>query len=352
MERLQPLTSLRFFFALAVFGHHCFFITEGDYGPGPWLYANFLAEGYLGVTFFFILSGFILTHAYADRLGAGRISRGRFYLGRWGRIYPLHLLALLVVLPLSLGQLTAEGGWLRAAAHLTLTQTYWLDPDIYRGFNMPAWSISVELVFYALFPFLLTALDAAFRRFGNGAFAVAAVVMLVPVVMAFTPESLHHALFYVHPVPRLAEFLLGMLLYRLFVLWRGRGCRGRTLWEAGAVGCLLLWVVGYPLVPDVYRYSVYYWPPMLVVIGVFALRGGKLSHWLSHPRWVYLGEISFAFYLLHRPIMGYYEAFKTKVWAFDNYYVDVLALLCATLVASHLCYRYFERPVYRWIRSL
>ncbi|MEO0734253.1 MAG: acyltransferase [Bacteroidota bacterium] len=347
MERLRPLTSLRFFFALAVFGLHCDFLgRSGDHLTEEFFH-YWLIEGHLGVTFFFILSGFILSHAYG---GARLKSKAAFYWGRIGRIYPLHLLVFLGALPLYRNQLWATGGGLKAILHTTLTQSYWLDRSLYKGFNTPAWSLCDELFFYLLFPFLLVFVNWAFRRFDTRAFCLAAVLLVVPLGMALTPPSLDHALWYIHPVPRLGDFFLGMLLYRAFLFWRGRRCKGSTLWEAVAVCVLLLWIYHAPLVPQVHRFSVYYWPPMVVIIGLFALGGGRLSRWLSHPWWVHLGEISFAFYLLHRPIMGYYEVFQAKVWSFDNPYLDVLVLLCATLVASHLVYRYFERPVYRWFR--
>lgn len=84
---ISPLTSLRFLFALMVFGAHIYTID---------LYFDhlFYKEGFVGVNFFFILSGFIIAYTYRDRLLEQKSTLREFWVARIARIYPLHLLTL------------------------------------------------------------------------------------------------------------------------------------------------------------------------------------------------------------------------------------------------------------------
>lgn len=97
-REIKPLTSLRFFAALAVLLFHSGSSALISTGLVPAPVANFLRNGDLGVSFFFILSGFILTFVYYGKLGSGRrlMSYAR---ARFARIYPVYALALVLMLP-------------------------------------------------------------------------------------------------------------------------------------------------------------------------------------------------------------------------------------------------------------
>ena len=155
------LTGLRFFLALWVILHH---LT----GPGQKLEATALLlphglftlirGGYQAVTTFFVLSGFVLTRSYAATLWNQRNTL-RYALGRVARVYPVYLLSLAVVAPFILADQTPDkAGYV--AAHLLLVQA-WLGA-IPVNWNTPAWSLSCEMFFYAVFP-----LAALFIRRAN-----------------------------------------------------------------------------------------------------------------------------------------------------------------------------------------
>lgn len=113
---IDTLTSLRFIFALMVFGAHCYVIDD-------FFDAHFFKEGFVGVSFFFVLSGFILSYNYREKLLERRISRRTFWVARIARIYPLHWLTLFVA-AISGNYVVASGGidWLKHfLASLTLT---------------------------------------------------------------------------------------------------------------------------------------------------------------------------------------------------------------------------------------
>ena len=154
-KSLGPLTTLRFLAALAVFGHHLAFLADDPRTAR--VYNRFLFEGRVGVNFFFILSGFILTYNYAPTIAHWRWREIReFYVARFARVYPVHLLTFLIAAVLLTGVSMAPARSAAAAiCQLTLTQSFCPDPAVYFSFNAPAWSLSAEAFFYAAFPTLL-----------------------------------------------------------------------------------------------------------------------------------------------------------------------------------------------------
>jgi peptidoglycan/LPS O-acetylase OafA/YrhL len=103
MPSLRPLTSFRFFAALAVFFHHMigFFFERPRLKE---LYQAYYYEGYAGVSFFFVLSGFILTYNYRRVFTSPKVREvWAFYVARLARIYPLHVLSFLVLVAVGLG---------------------------------------------------------------------------------------------------------------------------------------------------------------------------------------------------------------------------------------------------------
>ena len=82
---INTLTSLRFIFALMVFGAHCYTIDK-------FFDTHFFKEGFVGVSFFFVLSGFIIAYNYQKRFSENKITKRAFWVARIARIYPLHWL--------------------------------------------------------------------------------------------------------------------------------------------------------------------------------------------------------------------------------------------------------------------
>lgn len=148
-NRLEALTGLRFY---AAFGVILFHLSIFDFfaldGPAVRLgQTAFLNAGWLGVSFFFVLSGFVLTWSARPRDKAGR-----FFARRLAKIYPNHLFMFITVALISggLGQTPLWQGF----ANLFLLQSWIPQNTAFFGVNGPSWSISAELFFYAMFPLL------------------------------------------------------------------------------------------------------------------------------------------------------------------------------------------------------
>lgn len=351
---IRPLTSLRFVFALMVFMSHLNFVPD-EYTGFNNIFRDFLSEGYLGVSFFFVLSGFILAFNYKEKLGSGLISRRSFWVARVARIVPMHLFSLLLAIPVSLAAPGADKlYWLfKLAANALLIQSYFPVEEIHLSFNYVSWSISDEMFFYALFPFLIAALLKynRLRRLGW------LWVLMIPAAIAITPEHLHRTWFYIHPFSRLADFWLGILLFEFYRGEHLKRCFSTparaTLAEVAAILLFVLFFVFHDKIPGGYRYSSYYWLPMLAVIFVFAQSAGAFSAILSRPLPVLLGEISFSFYLLHQLSIRWLYFINERMALQIPVFLIILFMFLVALAGSYLCYRLVEMPcrsrVKKWL---
>ncbi len=347
---IKPLTSLRFFFAFMVFLHH--YVIAGK---------PIFAEGYIGVSFFFILSGFILSYSYKERLSSGKVSKGGFWIARFARIYPLHLLTLLVAIVLLHPQIQAIG------ANLFLVQSFIPERTIYFSCNSVSWSISDEMFFYLLFPVILFLFSKAAPRIKIGCFA--GILILYFALVLTTPDTYHHALFYVNPLFRLLDFVIGILLFetweKIHPLSPKNGYSPSpffsrvavaTVIEMLAIGLLAFCISQADTIPDVYRYGSYYWIPMALIIYIFAQPGegrprGYISRLLSWKPLVICGEISFGFYMIHQLAIQISNAAFAKMGLVPGELSRFILIFGLILTASVLSFHFFETPVNRWIKK-
>jgi peptidoglycan/LPS O-acetylase OafA/YrhL len=151
------LTSTRFFAAFYVLVFH-FASRPARQAGAPATVTRFLSNGHMGVPFFLILSGFILSYSYLGQLRFGG-ERRRFWEARFCRVYPVYLLSLLIDWPFR-GQMTASA----TIAVLTATQAWNPANGLAQMWNFPAWTLSVEAFFYLCFPLLLPACAKLQRR--------------------------------------------------------------------------------------------------------------------------------------------------------------------------------------------
>ncbi|MDO9433805.1 acyltransferase [Hydrogenophaga sp.] len=378
---LHALTSLRFFAAFAVVVLH----YRELLGPLPEGVRQVIVGGQFGVTFFFVLSGFILTYRYREWFADG-VSDARFWWFqrfRLARIYPVYLLGLLLDTPwhllerASVGQLgevaqTYWASWLLNAVALQA----WVPAVPFAMFwNTPAWSVAAEFFFYATFPWLCAALCRSARSW---AWTVAAMLFAV-VLGAVLYAVVIHAMNYVwhvdtttqylvityNPLLRYSEFLAGCLAGHGFLLARNAGAGAVLhLRTAGRrhllLGVCLLVVVVRVMVPgysgpsaalwllDVStKYAVF----ILPFVGlIFAVASGPtcLSPVLEHRWLVLLGEASYSLYIVHWFVVTVLSMKLLGAWGTP--FVHAMALL-ATVVFSMACYRLVEAPWRRRLRG-
>jgi peptidoglycan/LPS O-acetylase OafA/YrhL len=357
--RLEALTSLRFFAALAVFFHH--------YGvPGwisPWLEVM-ASAGYCGVTIFFVLSGFVLAHNYYGGPGAGLPAGGlrAYAVARIARVYPLYLFVLLWTAAPAL----VDGGPVPRLWQHALALQAW-DPrlDVAFAYNSPGWSLSVEFFLYACFPLLLTGLERVDRSTTALLVAAGAIVAALGALTLWfslgpaaglpweDPGSAHRWL-YRSPATRLGDFALGMLAARLYARLRAgpRSARaGVALAAAGSVAIAALMLSPSHLYTAASFDLSYALPAVALILGL-ALGGESAPlRWLARPALLRLGEASYALYLIQTTVLGWVASLQALAVTPPRYAVVTaltLVALCAVSVALHLA---VERPAQRALRS-
>ncbi len=354
-ERLDALTGLRFVAAAAVFVYHLpGWLQVPGFNPGP--------LGQAAVGYFFVLSGFILAHVY--RRGDRPLSPGRFFRARFARIWPLHiacLVAMLAILPASIPDTAPEA--LQLLAHAALLQGWSWDSSWSLAWNGPAWSLSVEVFFYALFPLLVA-------RRTRTLLVVYGLCWLVNAAIYATAEHLavthpQRTQIWAHlaasfPLPRLQEFVLGICANDLWQ--RHAAHRATSTWTATAGELVSVAAV----IACYFTFASGQWGPAWIgatsapitvgalaqgpglslayaaTIAIAATGTGLLSRCLATTGMVYLGEISYAVYLVHTPVMTLVSA-AMQHHAF-LWHVPLLLGVTCTLAAAAWLHALVELP--------
>jgi peptidoglycan/LPS O-acetylase OafA/YrhL len=385
-DHLPELTSLRFIAAFAVLVLH----YRDLFGPLPDAVLRAIVGGQYGVTFFFVLSGFILTYRYHDWFDGG-VRDGRFWRFqrlRFARIYPIYLLGLLLDTPWHLieraqaGQLAEVGQtwWASWLLNLVGLQAWVPAVPFAMFWNTPAWSVAAEFFFYATFPFVCAGLLRLRLRLRGLALLMAATVALgiaayvaviwwMNFVLHAEPQTQYIVLVY-NPLLRYSEFLGGCLTGLAFLQLRA-GSSPRAAWLTGtdararrvrdAVVLLALVAVGVRIgLPDYTGPEMWRWLlDVAMKYGIFivpfsalilAVASGRtfLSLLLQQPWMVLLGEASYALYIIHWSV----TTFLRLGWLGEAGTPAVHGLfLLGTVAASVLCYRFIEVPWRRRLRG-
>ncbi|WP_328525303.1 acyltransferase family protein [Kribbella sp. NBC_00359] len=352
LPRVESLTGLRWWAAFFVFCHHM-----TNLAPLPIF--RFLKYGTSGVTFFFVLSGFVLTWSAQP----GTKIR-TFYRRRFARIVPLYLLTLLAAFFVFYRvDPPEEMSWIKPISITVLVLSAFLlhgwsnNPDILYGGNPAGWTLSVEAFFYAYFPFVWRA-TRTLKTAGGLILCVAVIGLggayrlalfhykdIVPVL----PQPILHSV----------AFLFGIgLAIALRSGWKPR----IPVWFAFGVtigGLLLLWYSGsHPAkVPFAITMGLCQKEILTLLYGFLILavasrdtRGGR-SLLRSKPL-VALGQWSYAFYLIHATILyaikEYHGVAGPIGWSNLTWYAGVLII---SIFASWLLYKFVEHPMERKLRG-
>jgi peptidoglycan/LPS O-acetylase OafA/YrhL len=302
--RLDALTGLRCFAALNIVFFH--FSNPDWFGP----FAPVVNAGYLSVSFFIMLSGFVLAYNYAGRAREGKLDKVKFWKARFTRLYPVYILSLV------LGYQTFFG---ERAAHTT--HMFWLGtvltPLLLQGWvaeiatfwNTPAWTMSAEAAYYVLFPWVASVRPP--QRLSGHLWRLAGLwaLGLIPgaLYVIFNPDHLVHvdrfssapwlqALKFT-PLPHLPSFVFGVLLASLDELLERTGWLRLCLGLFGFAAIYLILSRG-TFVP----YALIHDGLLMPLFGclILGLAGTNLlSRFFSFPVFVFVGESSYCLYLMH-----------------------------------------------------
>jgi peptidoglycan/LPS O-acetylase OafA/YrhL len=287
------------------------------------------------------LSGFILAYTYADRVNSARGLR-TFAVARLARIYPVYVLALLLMLPL-----VPDGLEFAPALKTLLLVQAWGTPSSSLGnyWLFTAWSLSIEAAFYLMFPVLMRALAGLGRRQVEVSLVIMAVVMVGlaapqhrPGVAPLEPYAWLEYL----PLPlfRIPEFIFGILLCKLFLL-STTARFSSVIWPIGitvGIGTLLS-LVSSPVLLSLGTVAIG------ILIFLLASRDNAFTRALSSRALVTLGGASYAIYILNAPIRAWIGI------AIPAHALAGAISIVTTIAVSVLVFYYYEQPLRMLIRG-
>ncbi len=349
-ELVRPLTSLRFLAAFWVLLHHAL-----PRGQGGSFADTIAASGWLGVSLFFVLSGFLLTVRYAPE-GVLRGDRRRFWLERVARLAPTYALSLLFAAVLfardaRVGALS--GGRVTATVISALTGQQAWRPETACQWNCPAWSLSVEMWFYLAFPFVIAAIGTWLMRGGRPVRGLALLAgSLVASAVIF--PGLERAgggwpipIYSLSPLARWPEFIAGIGLAGMVGGWSPRTRTPGIALLAGGVAWIVACVAGTTSIESAgWHLLPVALPGFVLMIGGSWLLRGRAADWLGTAPLVLLGEASYALYLFHAPLHGYLLALTNRLAGrgYDSSWALFLTYAALAVCLSVTIHRRFELP--------
>lgn len=337
---------------------------------------SLLRHGYLFVDFFFVLSGFVITHAYGDKLATGA-DAVRYVIRRFGRLWPLHVTLLAAYIGLECFKLVLNHGLglqagqpafmvggrndpMTLPSQVLLLQGLGLHDGL--TWNMPSWSISAEFWTYIVF----AAVSLAVPSLRTIALVALGVIGLA-IVARYSPDAMFAT--YDYGFPRaVAGFAAGHVAYEF---WRGGYRLPAHLipWlEVAAVIGVGAFVIAAGVTPLSLAAPLVFG----LVVYLFSLEGGPVSRLLSMKPFTLLGLWSYAIYMTHDFVMhvmglsvsvvarrlGFepwrvveHHGITSRVLSFDQatWALDILLIiyLAVVLALSALSYRVIEDPARR-----
>ena len=339
-SNLPSLTGWRFIAAIAVVANHLADVLR----PGWPSYVEDYVQsaGRVGVTFFFMLSGFVLTWSSSARDGTAS-----FYQRRVARIVPAYLVTWFIGLWLLVLE-DAPPGVVEAVLGALLLQAWHPDPDIHFGGNSVAWSLSIEMLFYLVFPLVLAILlrlDTRRRLLAIG--GLVGLSLGWAFVNAVAGNSATAWPVAILPVVRLPSFLCGILL-ALHLRAGGRA----PLSTFHAAVLVTLTTVLLPLAPRAAQSEAIVLVPFMLLLLALASDDVRGRHGvMAGPVAVRLGQWSFALYLVHQLV------FRVADLVVDLDDLDAVGsllavpvLTVAAVASAATLYRLVELPCERVIR--
>lgn len=338
--KISQITFTRFLAAMAIVISHFnkdLFLYKINYISDIFLHAN------VGVSYFFILSGFIMIVAYHRK---DKIEYFDYYRNRFARIYPLYVLGLLLYVITRYSNFSFYKGFL----YLFGLQS-WI-PGEAMILNFPGWSISVEFLFYLLFPWLYNYL---YSKGNKSIWIITVIIWIITQVFCNLysassyyqgPHTESHELLYYFPLMHINEFLAGNLAGLYFV--KNSGQKNYDVPVVIIFGLLLLSLIFLPLFYHNGLMGILFIPLIILI----SRNNGVLTRIFSLKPLQYLGEASYAVYITHIPVLYILrELLKQGNYNFSidivfGIYIVVLVITCI------LFYQFIEKPLRDYLKSL
>lgn len=358
-KSLDSLTGMRFIAALMTFLFHTTLLINplnfswpaitpfADLEVAAWAAQAFSFSGFVGLSFFFLLSGFVITWSTRPDSSMRTYLRRRLV-----KVFPNHLVMWALVMLIFAGGVVAWTTWLPNAL---LIHAWFPDFSISQSMNVPAWSLSAEMLFYLSFPLLIKPISKLGTRglwIGAASMVVGlalyqlAINFLVAGPAAGDPSAMspmQYWLAYLFPPARMFEFGLGMFLARLVLADK---------WRMGPGLATVIMVVAFAatyFVPIQAALNFTTLAPIGIVVASFAradIRGTRT--FLRNRPMVFLGKISFGFYLVQVLTVFYFQkALGGMTFSTPVAILFLAGLLVTSAIGGWLLFRFVETPMMR-----
>lgn len=349
----NQLTFTRFIAALFIVILHFagnLFIIENDFIKTQ---RQFL---YLGVDYFYVLSGFVMMLAYGDK---NIINKKEYWINRVARVYPLHIftLSLTVIISIfvSINYLQYYNFNLKSFLINALLIQSWI-PEYSLSWNVPSWSVSVEMFFYLTFPFIFNLIikKLSLVKIGVVFFIFWAISQIGMSLFYHSSsyggyQSLDRYFLFYNPFLHFSTFLIGLWFGKFF---KENYTKFSRNYDISILVVFIVCTILVYLLKDQFLHNGLLAIPFAILITLVALNTGRLTKLFNKKAFVYLGEISFAMYLLQNPVyIALRKIFKT-FGLNDNAYLIFFVGLFLLIIASHLTYKYVEIPLKNRIKKL
>jgi len=343
--RIDQLTFTRFLAAVSIVIFH--------YGGKSFIFNHesvaFIFRGAdVGVSYFFILSGFVMMIAYGNKLV---INATEYFRNRFARIYPLFFLGILMVLFQQI--LTKNIDFLGMFLNVFMIQA-WI-PGKVLSFNSPGWSLSVEFIFYAIFPFVFIKI---FKKIPFKQFAFYVILLWIFSQIAFNVlmsiygksnlTDIKDILNY-NPLMHVNQFLIGNLA-GIFYLKNLQYKRGNYDFPILIFAGLVILALKFPMNLNFHNglLAVFFIPLILLI----SLNDGFITKLFQKKPFVFLGEISYGIYILQYPIYSLISAYSVNKYLHISDVTAVFFIRLAILIVfSAFAYIYIEKPMQEKLKS-
>lgn len=333
-KTLDGLTLLRGAFALYVLIFHIDIRSKID--AGQWL-GTAIGNGAISMTFFFLLSGFVLAYSYGEK----EIDYSDFIKRRLLRIYPAYIFLGVVTLPILFTMRPAEAA---ASFFLFITATQaWVYQSLGSWGFSGSWTVSVEVFFYLLFPLALPIVKKYTIESLLIAFAIGAVLIPISEIYQIGYSPIR-SIYYSGPMYRLPEFIVGIALGLLFK----SGYRISPFYLLAALPALAYAALqGSNYGFMAYNFAVI---PALSIIILFAATADIKKTKLSAP-FIYFGNISYSFYLMQLAAFMYLDN-HIRGMSFSDNKLEWLCFVALIFALAVICHELTEGGVRKRIDLL
>lgn len=340
MKEISSLTSLRFFAAFYVFLFHIHIrweITQNIY------LSNILSCGAVGMSVFFILSGYILSYRYNNEPLEMEIKS--YYKNRFARIYPVYFIAALITLPW-IGSHNIGTIAFLLFANIFLVQAWF--PQLFHFWNCAgSWSISAEAFFYSTFPFLRKIIkNLAFKNLVmfTGLIYLSSITPGISTILFTQKFEAYYSL----PIYRIPEFVFGICIFEL----------SRNIKNSNYDIPIILTTIAmffYLSFSNAHIYITHNWiiVPAIGVIIIFLEKStsGVMAKFFRSKIFNWLGKISYCFYSFQGLLIFVLLEIYGQNSNHKMYVIELFYILTILIIISAVGYHLIEEPFRKKIRN-